>query len=81
MAAERALGAVLVSDGKGMFESNWTRQAFRAAFAAYSPKVAIDKVDEFYSSWKEPPTLLVLLLLKEPPTLLVLLTGRLTSTP
>ena len=38
---------------KSMFESNRTRQAFRAAYAAYSLKVAIDKVDEFYSSWKD----------------------------
>jgi hypothetical protein len=38
---------------KTMFESNRTRPAFRAAFAAYSLKVAIDKVDDFYSSWKD----------------------------
>jgi hypothetical protein len=38
---------------KTMFESNITRPAFRAAFAAYSLKVAIKMVDEFYSSWKD----------------------------
>ncbi len=38
---------------KTMFESNRTRPAFRAAFAAYSLKVAIDKVGDFYSSWKD----------------------------
>ncbi len=38
---------------KTMFESNRTRQAFRAAFAAYSLKVSIEKVDEFYSSWTD----------------------------
>jgi hypothetical protein len=36
-----------------MLESNRTRLAFRAAFAAYSLKVAIEKVDEFYLSWKD----------------------------
>ncbi len=38
---------------KSRFESNRTRQAFRAAHAAYSLKVAIEKVDEFYLSWKD----------------------------
>jgi hypothetical protein len=38
---------------KTMFESNRTRPAFRAPFAAYSLKFAIEKVDEFYSSWKD----------------------------
>ncbi len=32
---------------KSMFESNQTRPAFRAAFAAYSLKVAIERLDEF----------------------------------
>ena len=35
---------------KTMFESSRTRPAFRAAFAAYSLKVAIDKVDDFFES-------------------------------
>ena len=38
---------------KSMFESNRTRPAFRAAFAAYSLKIAIDKVDDFFESWIE----------------------------
>ncbi len=36
-----------------MFESNLTRQAFCAAYTTYSLKVAIENVDEFYSSWKD----------------------------
>ena len=36
---------------KTCFESNRTRQAFRAAFAAYSLKVAIEKVDDFCYSF------------------------------
>ena len=38
---------------KSMFESNRTRPAFRAAFAAYSLKIAIDEVDDFFESWLE----------------------------
>jgi hypothetical protein len=38
---------------KTMFESNRTRPAFRAAFAAYSLKVAIEKADDFFESWIE----------------------------
>ena len=38
---------------KTMFESTRTRPAFRAAFAAHSLKVAIDKVDDFFESWIE----------------------------
>ena len=41
------------SRDKTMFESSRTRPAFRAAFAAYSLKVAIDKVDDFFESWIE----------------------------
>ena len=38
---------------KTMFESNRTRPAFRAAFAAHSLKIAIDKADDFFESWIE----------------------------
>ncbi len=38
---------------KTVFGSNQTRPAFRAAFATYSLKVVSEKVDEFYSSWKD----------------------------
>ena len=38
---------------KSMFESNWTRPAFLAAFAAYALKIAIDKADDFFESWIE----------------------------
>ena len=38
---------------KTMFESNRTRPAFRAAFAAHSLKVSIEKADDFFESWIE----------------------------